>query len=149
MTHMTAVRISYVNVSKTHMRLKRDLPSYASLAPPAPWSRHQEAEFWDGVNRPGGGVLEQKPWEAVGMSRTSWYRHGKPAAKPWRMTQAHLARLHGVSVRSIQRARRIAREWPELEQLVEEGKLSLAGAEFLIRGVERFERSRPPKGRPE
>jgi predicted DNA-binding transcriptional regulator YafY len=37
------------------------------------------------------------------MSRASWYRHGKPAEKPWRVTQEQLAKHLNVSVRTIQR----------------------------------------------
>jgi hypothetical protein len=44
-----------------------------------------------------------QPWERVGMSRTSWYRHGKPKRPIARVTQAMAARAAGVSVRTIQR----------------------------------------------
>ena len=40
------------------------------------------------------------------MSRASWYRHGKPEARPKRQTRAALARKHGVSERSLYRALR-------------------------------------------
>jgi hypothetical protein len=58
---------------------------------------------------PYGGIMRQapKPWEALGMSRASWYRHGKPTEKPKRFTQAHEARKVGVSVRTIQRIHRV------------------------------------------
>jgi hypothetical protein len=48
-------------------------------------------------------------WEEVGMSRATWYRLGKPTTKPSRVTQKQQALLLNVSVRSIQRARRIQR----------------------------------------
>jgi hypothetical protein len=32
-------------------------------------------------NAPRGADLRQKPWEAIGMSRASWYAHGKPTEK--------------------------------------------------------------------
>jgi hypothetical protein len=51
-----------------------------------------------------------KPWIAAGMSRASWYRHGKPATKPHRRTQAESARIAGVSVRTIQRIAHAMRE---------------------------------------
>lgn len=27
-------------------------------------------------------ITQSKPWEAIGMSRRSWYRHGKPTENP-------------------------------------------------------------------
>jgi hypothetical protein len=50
---------------------------------------------------PNGGKLKQ--WERVGMSRTSWYRHGKPKSPPIRLTQKQMALEQRVSVRTIQR----------------------------------------------
>jgi hypothetical protein len=56
-----------------------------------------------------GGIMRQptissaKPWAAIGMSRASWYRHGKPEHKPERETCASIAELTGWSVRTIQR----------------------------------------------
>jgi len=45
---------------------------------------------------------------------------------------AHLARLHGVSLRSVERALRILhRGVPELVALVEKGELKLSPAEFI------------------
>jgi hypothetical protein len=48
-----------------------------------------------------------KPWEAIGMSRASWYRHGKPTEKPERTSVAAAARAAGVSVRTHQRIMRV------------------------------------------
>jgi hypothetical protein len=50
-----------------------------------------------------GGKLRQTPWETIGMSRASWYRHGKPSTKPKRGTQRETAQFFGVSIRTIQR----------------------------------------------
>jgi hypothetical protein len=48
-------------------------------------------------------------WEAVGMSRASWYRRGKPTAKPRpKITQKRMAEAFGVSLRTIQRDRAVA-----------------------------------------
>jgi hypothetical protein len=44
-----------------------------------------------------------KPWERVGMGRSTWYRKGKPKRPPERMTQVLMAASAGVSVRTIQR----------------------------------------------
>jgi DNA-binding MurR/RpiR family transcriptional regulator len=54
---------------------------------------------------------EPKPWTAIGMSRASWYRHGKPAARPTkRKTVAEIAREIHVSQRTFYRARRKLRD---------------------------------------
>jgi hypothetical protein len=45
----------------------------------------------------------RQPWKAIGMSRAGWYRHGKPTTKPKRYTQADIAKIAGVSLRTIQR----------------------------------------------
>jgi uncharacterized protein YoaH (UPF0181 family) len=42
-------------------------------------------------------------WEMLGMSRAAWYRHGKPTEKPKRYSQADIARILGISVRTLQR----------------------------------------------
>jgi hypothetical protein len=53
---------------------------------------------------------KQKPWEAIGMSRASWYRYGKPTAKPSKpMMQREIARKVGVSLRTAQRITRVLR----------------------------------------
>jgi uncharacterized protein YoaH (UPF0181 family) len=53
---------------------------------------------------PYGGIMRQKPWEAVGMSRATWYRKGKPTEKPKsKVPQKQLAKTLGVSIRTIQR----------------------------------------------
>ena len=48
-----------------------------------------------------------RPWEAIGISRATWYRHGKPTEKPRRITLADEARKVGVSVRTHQRILRV------------------------------------------
>jgi predicted DNA-binding transcriptional regulator YafY len=48
-------------------------------------------------------MRQKKPWEVIGMSRASWYRHGKPETKPQKVHQATLAQVLGVSIRTIQR----------------------------------------------
>ena len=93
---------------------------------------------------------EAKPWEAVGMSRTVWYRRGKPTQKPeprrgpHAIIAEHAAEL-GVSVRTIQRdrAKAIRRAWAEVDK---EGRgddleqaLKLFNAFFLAKLAERAE----------
>jgi hypothetical protein len=65
-------------------------------------------QLWFSGERPeeatkGGKTGRQKPWVRVGMSRSTWFRKGKPKRPAARMTQAFLARAAGVSVRTIQR----------------------------------------------
>jgi hypothetical protein len=72
------------------------------------------------TSAPHGGKL--KPWEAVGMSRTSWYRHGRPDTKPECSNQRATAKAFGMSVRTIQRAAAAVRRGQRdaLEQLLGE-----------------------------
>jgi hypothetical protein len=59
------------------------------------------------TNPPSGGKLRQ--WEVLGMSRATWYRHGKPDKKPEpRLTQAKTAEALGLSIRTVQRDRKAA-----------------------------------------
>jgi hypothetical protein len=49
-----------------------------------------------------------RPWEELGISRATWYRHGKPTAKPPRTNVAQAARNFGFpSVRTFQRLNRV------------------------------------------
>jgi hypothetical protein len=59
-----------------------------------------------------------KPWEAIGISRASWYRHGKPTEKPQRITVADEARRAGVSKRTHQRIMRVMRKDADLAVLM-------------------------------
>lgn len=72
------------------------------------------------------------PWLALGISRATWYRLGKPQTKPQRITQAQAARESHVSVRNVQRAGRIQREAPDLAAQVETGALKIGTAERLF-----------------
>jgi hypothetical protein len=73
------------------------------------------------------------PWERIGVSRATWYRHGKPTVKPIRITLEQTAKAMNVSLRSAQRARRIQREAPDLVPLVQARKLTLAKAEQIVK----------------
>jgi hypothetical protein len=74
-----------------------------------------------------------KQWEALGMSRATWYRHSKPSKKPkHKMTQAEIAKAAHISLRGFQRARRIARFAPDLMPLVQDGSLMLGSAEKML-----------------
>ena len=62
---------------------------------------------------PHGGIVRQnKPWEAIGISRATWYRRGKPTEKPPRrgqgpFSQRKMAAGNRVSLRTQQRLDRI------------------------------------------
>jgi hypothetical protein len=59
---------------------------------------------------PNGGEIRQQPWDAIGMSRATWYRHGKPTTKPAkRKTDLQIAKMFGTSLRSMQRTKRAGR----------------------------------------
>ena len=74
-----------------------------------------------------------QPWLALGMSRATWYRLGKPETKPERpMTQPLRARLMHVSLRSLQRGERVARSAPGLADQVAAGALKIGRAERLL-----------------
>ena len=84
----------------------------------------------------------EPPWLALGLSRATWYRLGKPQTKPpGRTTQAQQADKLDISVRTIQRANRIRREAPDLVDQVVAGTLKLGTAERLVieRVIERQE----------
>jgi len=82
----------------------------------------------------------EKPWEAIGMSRSTWYRHGKPASKPHRVTLEQAAKAINVSVRSLQRAHRVMRLAPELCPLIDQGVLKLGLAEEIAQSSPRKRR---------
>jgi|ERR1700757_1924619 hypothetical protein len=72
-----------------------------------------------------------KPWEAIGMSRATWYRHGKPVKKRERMTVAKQAEMFGAtSVRTFQRMMRVMQD-PDLAPFVAAG-LKFGQAEKLL-----------------
>jgi hypothetical protein len=54
-------------------------------------------------------MRQATPWEAIGISRATWYRHGKPTEKPFRSSVVREARAAGVSVRTHQRIMRVMR----------------------------------------
>ena len=74
-------------------------------------------------------AVETKPWDAFGISRATWYRHGKPdpAANPRRemlfLTQEEQMKMAGFSAskRSWQRYLRARRLAPEVESLMRAG----------------------------
>jgi hypothetical protein len=72
------------------------------------------------------------PWLALGISRATWYRLGKPTTKPQRLTQAQLARDYKISIRRLQRAHRLLRYAPDLAAQVEADELKTGTAERLL-----------------
>src|SRR5262245_17128917 len=93
-----------------------------------------------------GGIMRQspKPWEAIGMSRATWYRHGKPTEKPTRYTQADVAKILGISLRTTQRDLARARQ-EERERLVARARELIAqghGEDDAIAAAIAEERSR-------
>ena len=55
-------------------------------------------------------MRQKQPWEAIGMSRATWYRRGKPTEKPLHLNAAQRVRLflgRSVSNRTAQRIERV------------------------------------------
>jgi hypothetical protein len=74
-----------------------------------------------------------KPWEGLGISRATWYRHGQPTTKPSRVTQAEMARIGRISLRTLQRTARIQKSALELMPLIMSGQLSRGFVDQLMR----------------
>jgi hypothetical protein len=85
---------------------------------------------------PYGGSVGQRdsaPWKTIGMSRSNWYRLGKPSEKPRKYeTQAQTARQLAISVRRLQRAARVHREAPQLVRFIKLGLLKSGTAEKYL-----------------
>jgi hypothetical protein len=76
---------------------------------------------------------KNKPWEALGMSRATWFRHGKPDRKPDRpLTQEQMAKSKNMSVRGLRRPDAIRQAEPHLADLCEAGQLKPGTAERVI-----------------
>jgi hypothetical protein len=98
-----------------------------------------------------GGIMRRsaRPWKMLGMSRATWYRHGKPTEKPKRYRQADVAKILGVSVRTIQRdaAGRREKVVARAHELFEQGhgfKEAFAMARAEITAEREDDRQRPP-----
>jgi hypothetical protein len=81
---------------------------------------------------PIGGEVRQSPWEALGISRATWYRRGKPAESWSRPTQKMAIAGSKMSLRTFQRMMRIIRKAPQLRPLCEGGKMKLGFADQLV-----------------
>lgn len=93
-----------------------------------------------------------KPWEALGMSRATWYRHGKPAEKIEPLMDcscAAVARHDGISIRTVHRMNRVLRADPALFTAVAEHGVGKWGqAEWLIKNPDAHRRWREASGLP-
>jgi hypothetical protein len=72
------------------------------------------------------------------MSRSSWYRLGKPSEKPRRETQAQSAHHLAVSVRRLQRASRVHREAPQLIPFIRLGLVKTGTVEKYLGNEDRL-----------
>jgi hypothetical protein len=84
------------------------------------------------TNPPNGGKLRQ--WEAIGMSRASWYRHGKPTEKPGALGEWFRRKEleHWKSKRTVERVKRIMEFDGDLWNLMVDGHFKPAQAERII-----------------
>jgi hypothetical protein len=81
-----------------------------------------------------------RPWDEVGISRATWYRHGKPTEKPRKpKTVPEIAvRVGASSTRTYQRTMRALNS--ELGPYVTAGRLSATQADRLLGDPERLRR---------
>ena len=94
-----------------------------------------------------------RPWEKIGISRSTWYRHGKPTERPKKpKTVSEIAAQVGASsTRTYYRTMRVLKS--ELAPFVHSGQLSIAKADRLLGDHERLRRfqkliaahQKPPK----
>jgi hypothetical protein len=83
--------------------------------------------------------MGRKPWAKIGMSRSSWYRHGKPATRPVKQTEVQYCAENGLKLRTLQRMTRIYRFDPELAKAVANRQLTVRAAEqYLLREIKRI-----------
>jgi hypothetical protein len=97
---------------------------------------------------PNGADLRQKPWEAVGMSRATWYRRGKPTEKRDRAAAraAGLKLRMGMSgarsLRTLQRFERVLRKDTDLASAIARGDCTTALAELIVSDPAKHKRFR-------
>jgi hypothetical protein len=104
------------------------------------------------MSRHFGAIMRQqdKPWEALGMSRATWYRHGKPTKPRKKVKNVHeLAKFVGASsTRSYQRMMRVMSS--ELVGYFHAGQLSISQADRILsspelrQSFERLSKKPPP-----
>jgi hypothetical protein len=79
--------------------------------------------------RPRRPTTQPSPWAPIGISRATWCRQGKPTRKARRLTQPQAAAQLKISVRSLQRPKRVSRLEPGLVPLLADGKMTVREAE--------------------
>lgn len=88
-----------------------------------------------------GGMMRQgvRPWEALGISRATWYRHGKPTKKRRKpKTVAEVAAQVGASsTRTYYRTMRVLGS-EQLAAFVHSGQLSMTQADRLLGGDPKY-----------
>ena len=101
------------------------------------WNYETEIQDYSGTAAKGGFrqsprprrlTTQPSPWAAIGISRAT-YRQGKPTRKARRLTQPQAAAQLKISVRSLQRAKRVSRLEPGLVPLLADGKMTVREAE--------------------
>jgi hypothetical protein len=83
-----------------------------------------------------------RPWEAVGMSRASWYRHGKPTEKPGALGEWFRREelKYWRSKRTVERVNRIMAFDGDLWGLTVNGYFKPAEAERIITNPVAYQR---------
>jgi hypothetical protein len=97
---------------------------------------------------PTGGIVRQQkdsPWEALGISRGTWYRHGKPTERPiprgqGPFSQRNIAARDRISLRTQQRRDRIMEFDFDLWRMTVDGKIKATTAEQIITDPVEYQR---------
>lgn len=92
-------------------------------------------------NPPDGGEV-RRPWEAIGMSRATWYRKGKPTEKPGTLGEWFKREelKHWRSKRTVERVKRIGEFDGDLWRLTVKGWCKPAQAERIITDPVEYQR---------
>ena len=77
---------------------------------------------------------KDKPWETLGISRATWYRHGKPVEWRKRRTNKHNAVENCMSLRTFERWMRVfnPRSSKLIMDYVKSGGMKLGMADYLL-----------------
>jgi hypothetical protein len=78
-------------------------------------------------------MRQPKPWQAIGMSRASWYRHDKPTEKPGKASAVLAAKPAGKSLRTHQRILRVMATDVDLAGAMLHGWCKPGQAEAIIK----------------
>jgi predicted alpha-1,6-mannanase (GH76 family) len=92
---------------------------------------------------------KERPWDHLGMSRSAWYRRGKPTERPAPpIHRRDIAQHYHVSVRTAGRMNRVAKADPDLARTVIAKLGNWRQAERLIKNPDAHRKWRDANGLP-